>query len=142
MKAYDLAMGLIFLNAGIYIVATMNLFGDLSGVAGTFEALTIFTTPIINIPLVGEAKGIDLIAVAIAGGTVVFYNSNAINDRGIAVIAFSAVFWGSFLITSAVITKFDFPGITEFYAIFLLAATLIFVMTLVQMPTGGQKSYV
>lgn len=141
MKAYDLAMGLIFINAGIYIVATMNLFGDLSSVGGIFESLSIFTDPLITVAGI-PIKGIDAIAAFLAGGTIVVYNSNAINDRGIAMIAFSAVFWGSFLLTSVVFNKINLPGIAEIYTVFLLAATLIFVMTLIQMPTGGQKSFV
>jgi len=142
MKAYDLAMALIFVNAGIYITAMMELFGDLSAVTGIFETLSIFHTPLFNIPYVGEVTGFKAIAVALAGGTVVVANTNFIKDRGIAYIAFSAVFWGSFLMTSVVINSIDFPGITMFYSVFLLASVLIFIMTLIQMPTGGQKSYV
>ena len=148
MKAYDLAMGLIFINAGIYITAMMNLFGDLSDVTGIFGSLSIFYNPIItlpfSLPLIGQAtfKGIDFIAIALAVGTIVIANSNAIQDRGISYIAFSTVFWGSFLMTSVVINKIDFPGISTFYSVFFLASTLIFIMTLIQMPTGGQKSYV
>jgi hypothetical protein len=144
MKAYDISMGLIFINAGIYLVATMNLFGDLSGVTGLFESLSIFYEPVITIAGV-PIKGIDALAVALAAGTVVVLNSNAINDRGIAMAAFSIIFWGSFGISSLVFVKLindlNLPGIAEFYSIFLLASTFIFVMTLVQMPTGGQKSF-
>jgi hypothetical protein len=143
MKAYNLSMGLIFINAGIYLTAMMNLFGDLSDVTGIFESLSIFYTPLFTVPyLEYTVKGIDAIAIALAIGTIVVANTNMVKDRGIAYIAFSAVFWGSFLMTSVVINKLDFPGITPFYSIFLLASSLIFVMTLIQMPTGGQKSYV
>jgi hypothetical protein len=143
MKAYDLAMGLIFINAGIYITAMMNLFGDLSDVTGIFSSLSIFYTPILTVPYIDyPLKGIDAIAIALALGTIVVANTNAIQDRGIAYIAFSTVFWGSFLMTSVVINKIDFPGISVFYSVFFLASSLIFVMTLIQMPTGGQRSYV
>lgn len=143
MKAYDLAMTQIFISAGIYITALMDLFGDLSDVTGTFSSLSIFYNPIFTVPYLGYAvKGVDMIALVMALGTIVVANTNAIKDRGIAYIAFSAVFWGSFMITSVIINQIDFPGVTVFYSVYLLASTLIFVMTLIQMPTGGQKSYV
>lgn len=143
MKAYDLAMTQIFISAGIYITALMDLFGDLSDVTGTFSSLSIFYNPIFTVPYLGYVvKGVDMIALVMALGTIVVANTNAIKDRGIAYIAFSAVFWGSFMITSVIINQIDFPGVTVFYSVYLLASTLIFVMTLIQMPTGGQKSYV
>jgi hypothetical protein len=147
MKAYDLAMIMIFINAGIYVTAAMNLFGDLSDVTGIFSNLSIFYSPLIKLPIaipfIGglEVKGIDIIALALAGGTVVVFNTNAINSQGVAYITFTTMFWGSFLLTSVVINKIDFPGVTMFYSIFLLASVLIFTISLVQMPTGGQKSF-
>ena len=148
MKAYDLAMGLIFINAGIYLTAAMNLFGDLSDVTGIFAGLSFLYDPFITlpnwIPVIGDApvRGIDAIATALCLSTIVVLNTNAINDRGVAYFIFSTIFWGSFLLTSVVINRLDFPGISIIYSIFFLASILIFIMTLVQMPTGGQKSYV
>lgn len=143
MKAYDLSMGLIFLNAGIYITASFGLFGDLSELASIFDSLNFLYTPMFTLPGVDYAvKGIDLIALALAGGTIVLLNSNAINDRGLSYIVFATIFWGSFVLTSLVFNKIDIPGFSVFYSVFLLAATLLFAITLIQMPTGGQKSFV
>lgn len=140
MKAYDLAMGLIFLNAGIYLVATMNLFGDLSAHTGVFESLGWLTNPIFRIGT-WEIKGIDGLAIIMALATVVFYNSNAVNDRGVAIAAFSFIFWASYMNTSVIITSFELPGISEFFSVFTLGAALLFAITLIQMPTGGQKAF-
>lgn len=140
-------MGMIFINAGIYVTAAMNVFGDLSSVSGIFGSLSFLYTPIIplpfNLPFFGASiEGLEMIWIAMAAGTIVILNSNAINDRGVAMIVFGVIFWGSIGITWEIIAKIDLPGVIMFYSIFTLAATLIFMMTLIQMPTGGQKSYV
>lgn len=144
MKAYNLAMGTIFFNAGLYIVGLLGMFGDLGGVSNSFmEILNLFTIPIITIPGTEIGiRGIDAIAGALALATIVLFNSNAINDRGVAYTAFAIIFWGSFGLASVSLSEIDLPGITIVYGIFFLASALIFIMTLVQMPTGGQKSYV
>ena len=141
MKAYELAMAMIFVNAGIYLVDILGCFGDLSPATGIFLQLTVFSNPIVTVGGV-TIRGIEAIAAALALGTVVVVNTNAINDRGIAYSVFSIVFWGSFVISSVVISKFKLPGIEIFYTILFLASVHIFIMTFVQMPTGGQKSYV
>ena len=141
MRAFDLSMALICLNAGIYIANAIGCFGDMSDVTGIFPQLLFLTNPIINIAGI-ELKGIDIIAGALAGGTIVVVNTNAINDRGIAYTVFAVVFWGSFVISSVVLTKIPFPGIEMFYAVFFLISVMIFVIALIQMPTGGQKSHV
>lgn len=141
MRAFDLSMALICFNAGIYITNAIGCFGDMSTVTGIFPQLLFLTDPIINIAGI-ELKGIDLIAGALAGGTIVIVNTNAINDRGIAYTAFAVVFWGSFIISSVVLTKIPFPGIEMFYTVFFLISILIFVIALIQMPTGGQKAHV
>lgn len=135
-------MGTIFVNAGIYIVGILGMFGDMGGVSNSFmELFTLFASPLVSIAGV-EIRGIDAIAGALAVGTIVFLNSNAINDRGIAYTVFTAVFWGAFFIASVSLSSIDLPGIEIAYMIYFLASCFIFIMSLVQMPTGGQKAHV
>lgn len=141
MKAIELAYLMICINAGIYIVGSIGAFGSLSDIGGVFPLLSRFTDPIVVVSGVAM-RGIDAIAIGLALGTVVVVNTNAINDRGIAYLVFAAVFWGSFLIAGPVIGNIDYPGVQLFYGVFFLIAVLAFVGTFVQMPTGGQKSYV
>jgi len=143
MKAYDLSMALIFINAGIYITSAMGVFGDLAGLDSVFSQLSIFYNPLFDIPYIGyTVRGIDALAGLLAGGTIVVLNSNYITDRGISYGAFTLMFWGSFGTTSLVLNKINIPGITIFYTVFTIAAVFLFAITLVQMPTGGQKSFV
>lgn len=142
MKAYNLAMATIFINAGLYVTSLLGMFGDLGGVNNSFmELFNLFATPIITISGL-EVRGVDAIAAALAVGTIVVLNSNAINDRGVAYTVFTAIFWGSFFIASASLANIDLPGVEIFYMIYFLASAFIFVITLVQMPVGGQKGYV
>lgn len=140
MRAYNISMVTIFINAGFYIVGLMNVFGDLGsnawlGIFGTFA------TPLVTVAGV-SIRGIDAIAVAIAVSTIIILNTNAINDRGVAYTVFTIVFWGSFGIASVTLGNIALPGVEVFYGIYFLACTLIFIMALVQMPTGGQKAHV
>ena len=143
MRAFDLSMALICFNAGIYITNAIGCFGDMSEVSEIFPQLLFLTNPIINIVGI-ELKGIDIIAGALAVGTIVVVHTNitGFTDRGVAYTAFTVMFWGSFLISSAVLTKIPFPGIEMFYTVFFLISVMIFVIALIQMPTGGQKPHV
>ena len=140
MRAYNMAMATIFINAGIYVVGILGMFGSI-GNDSFMDIFTTFANPIITIAGV-EVRGIDAIAGALAIGTIVFLNSNAVNDRGIAYTIFTVIFWGSFGIASVSLSEIALPGVEVFYTIYFLAACLIFIMALVQMPMGGQKSHV
>jgi len=140
MRAYNMGMATIFINAGIYIVGLMGMFGNI-GNDSFMSVFNTFATPIITVAGV-PIRGIDAIAIALAVATIVVLNSNAINDRGIAYTVFAIMFWGSFGLASVSLSSIDLPGIEIMYSIFFLAAVLIFVMAFVQMPTGGQKSHV
>lgn len=140
MKAYDISMVMICLCAGIYIVDLIGFFGSVSG-SDIFPLLMIFNNPIITISGV-SIRGVDLIAGAIASATIVILNSNAINDRGVAVIVYSAMFWGSWGISSNVILKIGVPGISMFWGVLSIIAVFIFIISLVQIPTGGMRSHV
>ena len=144
MRAFNLAMGTIFFNVGIYLTSLLGMFGNLGGASNSFMDLFLtFSTPVITIPYVDlPVRGIDAIAFALALSTIVIFNSNAINDKGVAYTTFIVIFWGSFLMASASLSSINFPGFSIIYMIYFLASVLIFVMALVQMPTGGQKSHV
>ena len=134
MRAVDFAMAVIFINCGFAIADAIGVFGsDISDIAGVFHTLKWLTNPYVMATL----------ATIFATGTVVVLNTNAINDRGIAYTTFTALFWGSVLLTGKVVfTKIDVPGVELFYTIFCIAAALVFVNALIQMSTGGQKSHV
>lgn len=134
MKAYNMAMFVVFINAGFAIVDAFGIFGsEISGMADIFGRLTWLTNPLVMATLAG----------AMAAGTIVVLNSNVITDRGIAYVTFISTFWGSVILTGIVIFgKINIPGLELFYTIYCMACALIFVNALIQMSTGGQKSHV
>lgn len=147
MRAYNMAMSLIFVNCGMAVAAAMGAFGSMSKLTGIYQSLQILTVPILKIgPF--NVTGMVIIVGLLIGGTVLFLNSRPFSSQGVAYGLFFSVFWGSVATSSIIfynITDVDgnpFPGISVFIAIFLLASTLIFINAFVQMPTGGQKSHV
>ena len=145
MKAYDMAMIVIFINAGYAIMDQIGVFGnEISSRASTFGGFAWLSDPIITIPGVNLAvTGILAISVAIALSTVVILNTNAINDRGLAIAIFAFVFYTSIFITGkTVFDNYNMPGLELFYTIYILACTMIFLVAVIQMPTGGMKSHV
>jgi len=134
MRAVDFAMSVIFINCGFAIVDAIGVFGsDISRLSGVFQQLSWLTHPVV----------MGALATLFAGGTIVLMNSNAVTDKGIAYTTFIGIFWGSVILTGAVVfSKTDLPGMELFYTIYCIAAALIFVNALVQMSTGGQRSHV
>lgn len=140
-----MAMVVIFVNAGFAIMNQIGAFGsEITDRAGIWASLTWLSTPIFTIPLIDlEVTGILALSTAIALATVVILNTNIVTDRGVSVAAFALIFYGSVFLTGATIfANYDLPGLELFYTIFVLACTLIFIMAVVQMPTGGQKTHV
>jgi hypothetical protein len=142
MRAYDLAMTLIFVNCAFPILDAMGL-TTLHAFSGSFTALNWFSSPLFTVagfPI----NGITALAGALAAGTIVLLQSNLITDRGMAVIVFATVFWGSILISLVSISGIimHFAGFAILYSIFLLACTLIFFNALIQFPTGGQGAHI
>ena len=141
-----MSMMWIFICCGFAITDTFGLFGsdkDFINQAGIFSSLSYLSTPIFTIPGINlPVNGISALAAAMAAATIIILNTKLITDRGIAMVAFTLIFWGSFITAIAVMTKTNIPGMELIYGIFFLASTLIFINALVQMPTGGQKSHV
>jgi hypothetical protein len=111
--------------------------------SGSFSVLNAFTVPFINIAGMG-VNALMVLAGVMAAATIVVLNSNAITDRGIAMLVFTGVFWSSLSVASlsllGIILHFVIFGV--FWSIFMLACTLIFFNALVQFPTGGQGAHV
>jgi hypothetical protein len=140
-----MAMVVIFVNAGFAVINQIGSFGaEITERAGIWASLTWLSTPVFIIPLINlEVTGILALSTAIALATVVVLNTNVITDRGVAVAAFALIFYGSVFLTGATIfANYDLPGLEIFYTIYILGCTLIFLMAVVQMPTGGQKTHV
>lgn len=143
MKAYDMAMMLIFINCGFAIIAAMGITTPVSNQYGSLNILNALYMPIFTI---GGVTFTALIALAglFAAGTIIVVGTNMITDRGLAMTTFAVTFWGSFATASLTIMEilFKYPAFTIFWGIFMLASVLIFINSLVQFPTGGQGAHV
>jgi len=148
MKAVDFSFIILFVNCGFAIIASTGAFGsEITEKTSVYQALTVLSTPIFSInsdtgDTLFSVTGVMALAGLIAVSTVVILQSNLVNDRGVAVGAFAALFYGSLFLTGVTLfSSFAFPGLELFYTIFVLICTLSFVLTIIQMPTGGQKSF-
>ena len=145
MRAYNLAMAMIFINCGMMIAVAMGAFGDTTPTPyADFQGIV---NAQFKIGLL-EFKGADIIAV-IAGvmilATALLLNSRAFSSEGVAIGVFTGIFWVSVGLTDVILLNSisnRFPGFNIFIGIYTLAAFLIFINALVQMPTGGQRSHV
>lgn len=143
MRAYDMAMTLIFVNCGFAIIAAMGIASPVSNQLGALNIINALYIPLFSVGGI-DISGLTILAVAMAAGTVIIVGTNMVTDRGIAMTLFTAVFWGSFTTASLTIMEilFKYSGFAIFWGIFLLGSTLIFIMALVQFPTGGQGAHV
>ncbi len=142
MNAYELSMVWILSCCGFVIIDAFGIPG-FSDYTGVYSSLSWLMNPVFTIPGIGlGVTGIMALAIAMALATIIVLNSNFVTDRGMAIAIFALVFWGSFTAAIVVMTKIEFPGVEVFYGIFFLISTLVFVIGLIQMPTGGMKSHV
>lgn len=146
MKAYDLCMGIIFINIGFaFLGAFFNdaFTSEVTGHASSIQTLqTVLTTPLFSVGGFSFTT-MWLLAGAMVVGTFLILNSKpGPSSQGIAYAAFTIVFWGGMTSTWVILTGFDIPGVNFIYTMFVLIATLVFVIALVQMATGGQKTHV
>ena len=143
MRAYDLAMTLIFINCAFPIINAMGIALPISDSFNDIFILNALYMPIFTVGGVTFNLLIGL-AIAFAAGTVIVVGTNLVTDRGLAMTTFTITFWGSFAVSSLTIMAiiYKYPGFTIFWSIFLLASVLIFVNALVQFPTGGQGAHV
>ena len=158
MRAYNLAMFMIFLNCGFAIMLSINngMFfaspdeggmttqsDELDEMKSTSNIYSVMQAEIFTIPglditinVIEAVAGVLAVAAAVLG----FFGGQAAS--GVAIGGFAIVFWGSIVSTKIFLTSIATPEIDMFYNVFMLAATLIFIIALFQMTTGGQKSHV
>lgn len=147
MRAYNIAMAQIFISCGFVVSAALGVFGNMSEYTGIYQSLMVFADPWFTIGPI-TFNGITAIAILMVGATTLVLNSRLFSSEGVAIGVFAAVFWGSFAISSTIFGALrdgdgnPFPGLLIFVGIYGIASALIFVIALVQMPTGGQKSHV
>lgn len=147
MKAYNLAMFMIFFNCGFPLAVAMGGFGSIEKHTGVYNSLIWLANPIFSIGTV-EITGVHAImgiTMAMIVATIIWpLGTRPVSSQGVAIGAFTGIFWVSFGTSSVIILSLagEFPGLNIFYTIFVLAATLIFVIALIQLPTGGQKTHV
>jgi len=140
----DLAYINICVAFGFALMNQMNVFGStVANRAGIWGQLAFLQEPVITLPPpVGEVTGVILIALGLAGATVVFLQSNLVNNQGASLVLYASIFYGSaFLIGATAIANFQYPGVEVFYSLYIFLASLIFINDLVQMNTGGQKAF-
>ena len=144
MKAYDYAMAMIFINAGFAIVFSLGIFGEVFEThASAWNDLAVIANYEFVIPGTELTfPGITAVAVAIAVASASFVGTRVSSPSGVATTWFAFLFWGSFIISFVTLATIPLPGIEIWLSIFMLAATLLFAITLIQMQTGGQKSNV
>ena len=140
MKAYNLAMILIFINIASILLISIGAFPGMVGPTDETESF------ILNLGNEGvEVLGVEInilgIAIILMGATAVLLGSRGPSASGIAIMMFAAVYWGSLLMCLDLISAIPLPEMGMYVSIFTTIAALIFIATLLQMPTGGMKSY-
>ena len=150
MDAYRFAMVIILINAGIFIIASCNVFGDDitegSTILGWFSSQENSPESSIFAPSIGGiAIGGTIVALTIAmfWGSVRVIGSSPPSPEGWAYVAFTIVFWLSFASAYDILYTIAkrVPGLSVFNAVFTVVAILIFVMALIQFSTSGVKSH-
>ena len=74
--------------------------------------------------------GITAVAVAIAVASASFVGTRVSSPSGVATTWFAFLFWGSFIISFVTLATIPLPGIEIWLSVFMLAATLLFAITL------------
>jgi hypothetical protein len=142
MRAYDMAMCMVFINCAFPIIDLfgINTAAVASGTSVFYDIYALFSTPLFEV-LGFKITGIIALAIFMAGATIVVLNTHAVTDRGIAMTVFAMVFWGSYV--SASLTLLGMmagvpAALVTFWMIFSVAATFIFINAMVQFPLGGE----
>ena len=133
MKAYDMCMLLVFINAAVLIVMGIGFFGEELTDSTIFWSRISFLVEGQNVGTLASA-----LAVASTVGVLIFRGQTS---SAWATATFSAVFWMSFVPAFDLIYAIPLPGMGVFASIWMIAAVMSFIFTLIQMPQGGQKSY-
>lgn len=149
MRAFNLAMVMIFINCGFAVAASMGVFGNIFNPETALEGgLFSFLRWELSFNVLGFAiaiNGVHAIMIALITGSFLVLNSNiGPSSSGYAYGIFTVIFWFGILSTDSILvnTIGHYAGVGIFLTIYNLAAMLIFINALIQMPTGGQRSHV
>ena len=129
MRAYNLAVLMIFINMGFVLLDAFGVFPSMS-TPGILGALQLVFNPAVVL----------VISAFMVLGTTVFANAGVPTDRGIAYKYMTLLFWSSFALTGVVLSQFYvIPGFSIFYMMYSMACSIIFIIGLIQMGSGGQR---
>ena len=147
MKAYHILIFMFVFNMFIWLLSLFNIY-DLSTYANpSFQPTnnpTQIESYLTSLDFFGvEYSGITLIVVALVGGSIVSYFTRTKTSQGVAYGLFSSVFWATYLRTLTVLNNIakDVPYLPMMLSVVTVATGVIFVAGLLQMVTGGWKSY-
>jgi hypothetical protein len=152
MRAYNLATLMVYINCGFFIMISIGLFDSTTTPDNAYSNIAGFiNTEFILVENILEVRGSDIvtaIAILMIAGTALVVNSRAFSSEGVVYGVFAMVFWMSIGITDVILLNITdsngdpFPGVSLFIGIYTISAFFIFVIAMVQLPTGGQKSHV
>jgi hypothetical protein len=149
MRAYNLVMLMVLVNAGMMVTVSMGMFGTLMEPtdSGWSTLFSIMTTRHALGPI--SFSGVEGLAILMTSLSVV---ANFIPGGGAAqkttsgagIAAFTIIFFSSLLITIGLFTTLSesIPGLDIFISIYSLIHFFIFTYALIQMTTGGAKANV
>ena len=135
MRAMDIVIYLVCLNAAFFIVDSIGVFG-VAMPAGRILTLTVEIGGI----QVSGALIVTLLAGAILGATVVLAGSSYIQPIGVVAVAFTGFF--TFLLgdAMAILSEIKFGGYgvpAPFLLAFGALNVVVFTMAMIQLVTGG-----
>lgn len=146
MNAFYLCMVFIFINAGIVLVAGLNIFGN-DLVQQSFLLSAIFSVNTSEATITAAVVGIGVMGLASALALAASKVNLLTNIQGVAIGAFATVFWISFgsaldillAILSVLFPEGNYGNIV--FGIFFATGVFIFIMALVQFAAGGVKTH-
>lgn len=136
MKAFDIMMYMIIFNLVVIVFGTLGLFGQMALEASYFARVTAYA-------MIGTAVG------ALATAAVIGYVTKSAKTSAThwAYGAFGVTFWASYLSAIAVVDSLRTQvagfgaSMLWVYGIFTVVVAYLFITGLIQMTTGGWKSY-
>jgi len=145
MRAYNLLMLMVLINAGMMLAVSMNIFGPT--MAPLDDNWGIINETISKQHQIGPVSftGIQVLAgVMIGAAFAALIPGVGSTLPGVGIAAFATIFLGSLLITIGMFHTIAtaMPGLDWFINIYTLIQFLVFAYALIQMSSGGAKSSV
>lgn len=151
MNAYQFAMLFIFINAGIFMMAGIGVFGEEisedSTILGWFQDVGEYEDEVGGFAKIAISIGGGVLVVAIAGvmllGSTRVGNLAVGTPQGWAILIFAVMFFGTTVSSLDIMNGFKehIPGFWMIQGIYLLIAGIVALMALVQFGGGGTKSH-